>query len=195
MGMEKGDPLMRSAIDKVVENVKNRFYGNGVLSITGPAMMATAYSKIEDRKIRYSVSLILERGKIVDQNTDVINYHNGEYRRMQRFIINEKYSWLWRTRRVYNLRDDELEEKIIEYESEDEDNGSTGEDGNSGENGSTEEYGNSGEISDGGSDEDNDDSGDNMVHKEDNGAITSSSSSSVVEEENKKKKIILKIIK
>jgi mannosyltransferase OCH1-like enzyme len=101
-----GNEIMLNCINKVVENVRNRYYGVDSLNITGPTMMIEFFSPNDKSK--------LNEMKHFDENINgnikyYISYKETyilmiypEYRREQ--LINQKkkhYSVLWQERNVY----------------------------------------------------------------------------------------------
>jgi mannosyltransferase OCH1-like enzyme len=75
MACEKGHPFLLMAIKQIVENVKNKYYGNSPLCPTGPNMLG---------------NLILNNKLII--NTDLIHYIKGGYIIYKnRFIISTEY--------------------------------------------------------------------------------------------------------
>ena len=100
-----GNQILKRAIENVVENVKNRFYGGSCLDPTGPGMLSKFFSS-EDKK-----SLDMKHEFYFgDMNNRVIYYNNIPVFKSYQGYLNdynntkktEHYSALWGQRRIYN---------------------------------------------------------------------------------------------
>jgi hypothetical protein len=65
-------PMIKKAIDVVIENVRNRFYGNTPLEPTGPGAFGKAFNLHFGRKEDETINV-----GIFDENTKIINNHDG----------------------------------------------------------------------------------------------------------------------
>jgi mannosyltransferase OCH1-like enzyme len=99
-----GNEILRRAIDQVVENVKNRYYGSSCLDPTGPKLLTRYFSHEEkhsfDMKHEYYFG---------DTNNRVICYHNiPVFKSYHGYLTDyhntkktEHYSILWSHRNIY----------------------------------------------------------------------------------------------
>ena len=96
--------ILLKAINKVVENVKNRFYGSNCLEPTGPLMLAELFTKTDKNNfdMYHEIYQSIEN-KFIFYNGYIIFKNYNEYLNEQR--SNEKighYSGLWSSRNIYN---------------------------------------------------------------------------------------------
>lgn len=107
MAMVPSDPLMRKAIDAIVNHCHNRFYGNDALEPTGPRLIGECFRKptIIKREEKYCrrCEFSADAKNILDKNGDsIIIYHNGEYRRMNHLLQGQRhYNELWNRKDIY----------------------------------------------------------------------------------------------
>jgi len=95
-----GDPIMGKCIQRVVENVRNRFYGKSSLEVTGPNMMTALFTPNERREL---VTLYHDNhGRHIVYNGTIILTIYPEYRSEQkRFQKTLYYDDLWKRREIY----------------------------------------------------------------------------------------------
>ena len=98
---KKNNPILLDAINKVVENVKNKYYGNGMLYPTGPVLLFNSYSKYYTKK---KFNLYLKKNNVwLTLNSIPIIKKYDEYRDEQKLQINYKsYGELWIEKQIYN---------------------------------------------------------------------------------------------
>jgi mannosyltransferase OCH1-like enzyme len=94
------DKFLLKCINKVVDNVNQRYYGHNSLAPTGPAMMGDLYlehnSNVTPFDLRFDGKYILYKNKKILQMYD-------SYRKEQKNNSSKKhYSELWKIRRIYN---------------------------------------------------------------------------------------------
>lgn len=102
MVCKPNNPILRRAIDCIVENVKNRNFGNGFLDVTGPALLArcipTSSSMADMKHTMYGGNIqhrvILYKGKHILKCYP--NYHAEQKR-----TGGEHYATLWHARKVF----------------------------------------------------------------------------------------------
>ena len=97
-----GNEILLNAINKVVKNVKNRFYGSSFLEPTGPKLLTNL---ILDK------SYIDLNHKELNENSDYkIIYHNdypilksydGHHQERDKYSIKEHYGILWKNKKIY----------------------------------------------------------------------------------------------
>jgi mannosyltransferase OCH1-like enzyme len=94
--------IMLKCINKVVENVRNRFYGHNGLHITGPLMMIEFFNPNEKMKLKKLYHYDENEFYYIVYNKKKILMIYPEYREEQKkHEINEHYSILWGQRRIY----------------------------------------------------------------------------------------------
>ena len=110
MIFSKGHPFLLKAIQKTLDNVKNRKYGKSDLYVTGPGMLGELYN--EHNEITPMVIMITRpysnsKMEIV-YDGDPILYEYDEYRTEMKEEYNKKenalihYSVLWKNKDIYN---------------------------------------------------------------------------------------------
>lgn len=100
---EPGNRIILKCIQKVVENVRNKFYGRNALEVTGPSMMVEFFTPNEKRKLSELYHYFEDgKGYIIYKNKKILMIY-PEYRKEQREFEKVKhYSVLWNERKVYN---------------------------------------------------------------------------------------------
>lgn len=111
-----GLPVVRMCIEKIVENVERRYYGNDPLDITGPMMMGKVFKQYYGegvlnpgiyRKKGELIKLLRQDGtyakddknrKIIDLNTKIKAKIN---KAMESCTSNVHYNTAWNNRKVY----------------------------------------------------------------------------------------------
>jgi mannosyltransferase OCH1-like enzyme len=99
--------IMLNCITKIVENVKNKFYGTDALLPTGPGLLGNYFTdeEINDMKLYFQSSKIenkLDKFYIVNKDRIILKYYEGyrdEQKKYQKFA---HYSQLWNERKIYN---------------------------------------------------------------------------------------------
>jgi hypothetical protein len=104
MVCKPNNQILLKAINKVVENVKNRFYGSSCLQPTGPLMLAELFTQSDKNNfdMYHEIYQSIEN-KFIFYNGYIIFKNYNEYLNEQR--NNEKvghYSGLWSSRNIYN---------------------------------------------------------------------------------------------
>jgi len=105
MVCQKKNPFLLKSIYKIVENVKNNFYGNTCLAPTGPEMLGDLI-----KKNRYSLNIDMTHykygGYIIYKNRFVISTEYNEYNNERTTLYNniktKRYDVLWEERNIYN---------------------------------------------------------------------------------------------
>jgi mannosyltransferase OCH1-like enzyme len=101
------NPILLECINKIVENVKNNYYGESMLHPTGPMLMENFF----DSKKKSDIELKLETVDLNGLHQHLINY-NGNYilciydnyrNDQKKYQKNEHYSILWNNKNIYNL--------------------------------------------------------------------------------------------
>ena len=104
MVCQKGNMFLYISIRQIVQNVKNKYYGNTPLSPTGPNMLG---SVIINNKLRVNIDMrhYEDGGYIIYKNRFVISTEYPEYdneRSLQNNKINiKRYDKMWEERNIY----------------------------------------------------------------------------------------------
>lgn len=98
---KKNNPILLDAINKVVENVKNKYYGQNSLCPTGPVLLFNSYSKYNNNR---KFNLYLKKNNVwLTLNSIPIIKKYDEYRIEQK--LNKDYISfyeLWHDKLIYN---------------------------------------------------------------------------------------------
>ena len=99
------NPIMLKCINKIVKNVKTKYYGSNALDPTGPGLLGTCFSKkaIESMEIYFTDTKTdnFSQEYMVYKNTIVLKYYD-EYRNEQKkYQKNKYYSDLWNEKNIY----------------------------------------------------------------------------------------------
>lgn len=98
--------IMRKCIYQIVENVKNKYYGNDVLDPTGPGLLSKFFTKdkINNMDMYHGISLIenkLNEYYVVKNNRIILKIYD-QYRNEQKLYQKKKYyADFWRERNIY----------------------------------------------------------------------------------------------
>jgi mannosyltransferase OCH1-like enzyme len=101
---KKENPFILMAIHKIVENVKNKYYGSTPLSPTGPEMLGNL---ILNKKLAVNADLIHfeDGGYIIYKNRFVISTEYPEYNNERKGLYDsigtKRYDSLWNERNIY----------------------------------------------------------------------------------------------
>ena len=99
-----GNKILFNAIEDIVNNVKNNFYGNSSLEPTGPLLLAK-YFQYEEKKnfdMCHKTFLNNENRFIYYKNYIAFKSYNGYIKEHNQNKKVEHYSILWDKRNIYN---------------------------------------------------------------------------------------------
>ena len=102
--------IMLDCINKIVENVKNKYYGISSLHPTGPGVLGLYFSKEDINKLQLYFEETIVEGKINDcyivyTGKIILNYYPNYRAEQKIFQKNKYYSDLWKERKIYtNLK-------------------------------------------------------------------------------------------
>jgi mannosyltransferase OCH1-like enzyme len=98
LSCRKGNPFLLEGINKIVENVKNNYYGETPLHPTGPCMLGNL---VVNKKIRINADMLhyKDGGYIIYKNRFVLSTEYSEYNSEKNAC---HYSVLWDKRQIYN---------------------------------------------------------------------------------------------
>jgi mannosyltransferase OCH1-like enzyme len=103
MVCKPGNEILLKAINKIIENVKNKYYGNSFLEPTGPLLLSSFFSTNEKNLFD------MKHNEVFDSNSKIIQYNNYIILKSYTNHINERikysktkhYSELWNSRKIY----------------------------------------------------------------------------------------------
>ena len=103
MVCKPGNEILLKAINKIIENVKNKYYGSNCLEPTGPQLLASFFSEEEKKKFD------MRHYEIMNNNSKVISYnnyiilksYNGHINDRIKYSRTKHYSELWKQRKIY----------------------------------------------------------------------------------------------
>ena len=103
MVCKSGNEILLKAINQIVKNVKNKFYGNNFLEPTGPMLLSSFFSYEEKNNFD------MKHYKITDNNSKIISYnnyivlksYNGHINDRIKYSKTKHYSDLWKQRKIY----------------------------------------------------------------------------------------------
>ena len=104
MACEKEHPFLMMAINKIVENVKNKYYGNSPLEPTGPIMLGNL---VQNNKLNLNIDMnhFIYGGYIIYNNRFIISTEYPEYNSDIMSVYNllntKKYNNLWFEKKIY----------------------------------------------------------------------------------------------
>ena len=104
MACEKEHPFLIMAINKIVENVKNKYYGNSPLEPTGPIMLGNL---VQNNKLNLNIDMnhFIYGGYIIYNNRFIISTEYPEYNSDIMSVYNllntKKYNNLWFEKKIY----------------------------------------------------------------------------------------------
>jgi len=101
MVCSKGNPKLLDAINKIVNNVKNKNYSVGALGITGPALLGDIFTKSEKKNFDMKHEMIYNEKFITLNNIIVIRMYNSYYEEIKTNQIVQRYDELYNNRQVY----------------------------------------------------------------------------------------------
>ena len=100
--------ILLKCINQIVENVKNKYYGENPLCPSGPGLLGLFFTKDEREKLElYFSSLFLENSVdeycyIVYQERIILDYYTDYRKEQAQFQKNKHYDTLWREKKIYN---------------------------------------------------------------------------------------------
>ena len=100
----KNNPYLKACIDRIVENVRDKFYGHNSLYPTGPGLLGEVYFEDNyEEKINDCQFFLSRQGKHILDKTKVILEIYPIYRYEQRRFGAKHYSTLWTEKKIYHL--------------------------------------------------------------------------------------------
>jgi mannosyltransferase OCH1-like enzyme len=110
-----GNKMLQKAIDKIVEHVSIRFYGNSTLEPTGPLLLKKIIEDNKDIEIDNEIQFI-HKEVFNSEDYNIYNYYiynlknkcsiltyNPKYRELQKELQKKRYYLLWEERNIYTF--------------------------------------------------------------------------------------------
>ncbi len=101
---KKGEPILKEGIDKIVENVKNKYYGINFLSVTGPLMLGPIVKRTNNSLIKFKLVVVSDEKHTIIAYNDNETYLSEypEYRAEQKSNGTKHYRKMYDSRDIYN---------------------------------------------------------------------------------------------
>jgi mannosyltransferase OCH1-like enzyme len=98
-----GNEILHKCIRQIVENVKNKYYGNGCLHPTGPGLLGKYFTQEERNSMEMYHSLVESINKyyIVKFDRIILSWYDGYRDEQSNFQKLKHYSKLWEERNIY----------------------------------------------------------------------------------------------
>jgi hypothetical protein len=98
--------ILHKCIRQIVENVKNKYYGNGCLDPTGPGLLAKYFTQENRNSMEMYHSLVESINKyyIVKDDRIILTWYDGYRVEQSKFQKLKHYSQFWNERNIYNLK-------------------------------------------------------------------------------------------
>jgi len=96
--------IMRKCIYQIVNNVKNKYYGNNMLEPTGPALLGKYFTQQEKNSMEIYHSLLARINKyyIVKGDRIILRWYDGYREEQKKYQKLTHYSELWNEKKIYN---------------------------------------------------------------------------------------------
>lgn len=99
-----GNEILLKAINKIVENVKNKYYGTSWLEPTGPALLRQYFTdeEREKTKVYHITTGSNDYDKFIKYNDyNILQCYPGYFRERERYSRKQHYAILWNKRKIY----------------------------------------------------------------------------------------------
>jgi mannosyltransferase OCH1-like enzyme len=96
--------ILLKAINQIVLNVKNKYYGGGFLDPTGPGLLSTYFTNEEKNyfDMKHIITGHQDYDKFISFNgVNIIHCYPGYFQDRQTFSTKKHYSELWSERKIY----------------------------------------------------------------------------------------------
>jgi mannosyltransferase OCH1-like enzyme len=96
--------MLLKAINQIVENVKNKYYGVSWLEPTGPALLKKYFTDEERNKskVYHVVTGSKDYQKYIKfKKYNILQCYPGYFNERQKYSIKEHYSVLWKNKKIY----------------------------------------------------------------------------------------------
>jgi len=99
-----GNQILFKCIRQIVENVKNKYYGDWVLDPTGPALLGKFFTQEEKNNMEMYHDLVESINKyyIVKGDRIILGFYEGYREEQKQFQKQKHYSDFWKEKNIYN---------------------------------------------------------------------------------------------
>ena len=109
---KKNNPILLKSIEIIVNNVKNKYYGDNCLHPTGPSLLGEIYFNSFNKlqfdlvfnikyKLKYTNKITVSTTMNIIYKNKIILQNYNTYREDQSKMINKKYEILWKEKKIY----------------------------------------------------------------------------------------------
>lgn len=96
-----GNEILLKAINKIVENVKNKFYGSSSLEPTGPLLLSLFFTQNEKNNFELYHYIINNEYYIVYNDMIILKFYNNYREEQFKNQKNKHYSNLWHNKNIF----------------------------------------------------------------------------------------------
>jgi mannosyltransferase OCH1-like enzyme len=98
--------IMLHCINKIVENVKNKYYGNHCLEPTGPILLGSNFTQDEKKSMELYhdctyIENVLNSYYIVKEKVIILKFYDGYREEQSKYQKKAHYSELWNEQKIY----------------------------------------------------------------------------------------------
>jgi mannosyltransferase OCH1-like enzyme len=103
MVCKPGNEILLNVINRIVVNVKNKYYGNSFLEPTGPLLLSTFFNQTEKQMFDMKhFEIINSDSKVILYNNYIIfKSYNGHINDRNKYSKTRHYSDLWNMKQIY----------------------------------------------------------------------------------------------
>ena len=100
---KQGNPILLRAINQIVQNVKNKFYGTNCLQPTGPQLLSMFFTEEEKQNfdMKHNFVNTLNNRYITLNKIIVMASYKGYLQESKNYQIVNHYGVLWNNRQIY----------------------------------------------------------------------------------------------
>ena len=96
-----GNPILLNAINEIVKNIENKYYGSSFLEPTGPLLLGKYFSQ-EEKNNSVIKHIVNNSNKLIlFNNYPILRCFHGYYSEQEKYKIRKHYSQLWNERNIY----------------------------------------------------------------------------------------------
>jgi len=97
-----GNEILLNAINKIVDNVKHKFYGSSFLEPTGPKLLTNIISDKSYIDLKHKELNGNSDYKIIYHNEyPILKSYDGHHQERDKYCIKEHYAILWKNKKIY----------------------------------------------------------------------------------------------
>jgi len=95
--------ILFKCITQIVENVKNKYYGDGCLEPTGPGLLGKYFTQAEKNSMEMYHGLVecINKYYIVKGDRIILSFYDGYREEQSKYQKNKHYGKLWEERNIY----------------------------------------------------------------------------------------------